>query len=57
MIVIEEMAGMDIFCSDKIGIFILNRLTVDKSIIEVLLKRADKELVLFVVVRVFRTEN
>ena len=32
---IEEMAGMDILCSDKTGTLTLNKLTVDKSIIEV----------------------
>ena len=32
---IEEMAGMDILCSDKTGTLTLNKLTVDKSIVEV----------------------
>lgn len=32
---IEEMAGMDILCSDKTGTLTLNKLTVDKTIIEV----------------------
>ncbi len=37
---IEEMAGMDILCSDKTGTLTLNKLTVDKSIIEVLISPA-----------------
>lgn len=57
MTAIEEMAGMDILCSDKTGTLTLNRLTVDKSIIEVLSKRADKELVLLAAARASRTEN
>lgn len=35
MTAIEEMAGMDILCSDKTGTLTLNRLTVDKNLIEV----------------------
>jgi H+-transporting ATPase len=35
MTAIEEMAGMDVLCSDKTGTLTLNKLTVDKSIIEV----------------------
>jgi P-type E1-E2 ATPase len=37
MTAIEEMAGMDVLCSDKTGTLTLNKLTVDKSMIEVLL--------------------
>jgi magnesium-transporting ATPase (P-type) len=33
---IEEMAGMDVLCSDKTGTLTLNRLTVDRNLIEVL---------------------
>lgn len=36
MTAIEEMAGMDVLCSDKTGTLTLNRLTVDRSLIEVL---------------------
>jgi H+-transporting ATPase len=32
---IEEMAGMDVLCSDKAGTLTLNKLTVDKNLIEV----------------------
>lgn len=35
MTAIEEMAGMDVLCSDKTGTLTLNRLTVDRNIIEV----------------------
>lgn len=35
---IEEMAGMDGLCSDKTGELILNKLTVDKNLIEVQLR-------------------
>ena len=35
MTAIEEMAGMDVLCSDKTGTLTLNQLTVDKSMIEV----------------------
>jgi H+-transporting ATPase len=35
MTAIEEMAGMDVLCCDKTGTLTLNRLTVDKNLIEV----------------------
>lgn len=54
---IEEMAGMDILCSDKTGTLTLNKLTVDKSIIEVYSKSADQDLVLLLAARASRTEN
>ncbi|KAL3688996.1 hypothetical protein R1sor_015305 [Riccia sorocarpa] len=57
MTAIEEMAGMDILCSDKTGTLTLNRLTVDKSIIEVLSKKADKDLILLKAAYASRTEN
>lgn len=36
MTAIEEMAGMDVLCSDKTGTLTLNKLTVDKDMIEVI---------------------
>ena len=36
MTAIEEMAGMDVLCSDKTGTLTLNKLTVDKNLVEVL---------------------
>lgn len=38
MTAIEEMAGMDVLCSDKTGTLTLNKLTVDKNLVEVLLE-------------------
>lgn len=35
MTAIEEMAGMDVLCSDKTGTLTLNKLSVDKNMIEV----------------------
>lgn len=35
MTAIEEMAGMDVLCSEKTGTLTLNKLTVDKNLIEV----------------------
>lgn len=36
MTAIEEMAGMDVLCSDKTGTLTLNKLTVDKNLVEVI---------------------
>jgi P-type E1-E2 ATPase len=36
MTAIEEMAGMDVLCSDKTGTLTLNKLTVDTTLVEVL---------------------
>lgn len=44
MTAIEEMAGMDVLCSDKTGTLTLNKLTVDKALIEVIEKMTDKYL-------------
>eukprot|EP00271_Cylindrocystis_brebissonii_P000407 TRINITY_DN104_c0_g1_i1.p1 TRINITY_DN104_c0_g1~~TRINITY_DN104_c0_g1_i1.p1 ORF type:complete len:955 (+),score=166.82 TRINITY_DN104_c0_g1_i1:328-3192(+) len=54
---IEEMAGMDILCSDKTGTLTLNKLTVDKAIIEVYAANADQDLVLLLAARASRVEN
>lgn len=35
MTAIEEMAGMDVLCSDKTGTLTLNKLSVDKNLLEV----------------------
>ena len=37
MAAIEDMAGMDVLCSNKTGTLTLNKLTIDKNMIEVLL--------------------
>ncbi|KAK1269953.1 Plasma membrane ATPase 4 [Acorus gramineus] len=57
MTAIEEMAGMDVLCSDKTGTLTLNRLTVDKAIIEVFEKDMDKDLAVLYAARASRVEN
>ncbi|CAA2995538.1 plasma membrane ATPase 4 [Olea europaea subsp. europaea] len=57
MTAIEEMAGMDVLCSDKTGTLTLNKLTVDKSLIEVFAKGVDPDHVLLTAARASRTEN
>ncbi|OMO52890.1 Cation-transporting P-type ATPase [Corchorus capsularis] len=57
MTAIEEMAGMDVLCSDKTGTLTLNKLTVDKSIIEVFTNDVDKDMVMLLAARASRVEN
>ncbi|XP_050379821.1 ATPase 8, plasma membrane-type-like isoform X1 [Argentina anserina] len=57
MTAIEEMAGMDVLCSDKTGTLTLNKLTVDKSLIEVFPKNMDKDTVVLLSARASRVEN
>ncbi|PNT32423.1 hypothetical protein POPTR_006G188600v4 [Populus trichocarpa] len=57
MTAIEEMAGMDVLCSDKTGTLTLNKLTVDKSLIEVFIKDMDKDTLLLLAARASRIEN
>ncbi|KAK6127081.1 hypothetical protein DH2020_039165 [Rehmannia glutinosa] len=57
MTAIEEMAGMDVLCSDKTGTLTLNKLTVDKSLIEVFARGVDADHVLLLAARASRTEN
>ncbi|KAF7141287.1 hypothetical protein RHSIM_Rhsim06G0128400 [Rhododendron simsii] len=57
MTAIEEMAGMDVLCSDKTGTLTLNRLTVDRNFIEVFHKDMDKDMVVLLAVRAARLEN
>ncbi|ERN07358.1 hypothetical protein AMTRI_Chr12g274780 [Amborella trichopoda] len=57
MTAIEEMAGMDVLCSDKTGTLTLNKLSVDKTLIEVFIKGVDKEHVILLAARASRTEN
>ncbi|CAI9285671.1 unnamed protein product [Lactuca saligna] len=57
MTAIEEMAGMDILCSDKTGTLTLNKLSVDKNLIEVFAKDCDKDTVVLYGARASRTEN
>ncbi|XP_045788161.1 plasma membrane ATPase 1 [Trifolium pratense] len=57
MTAIEEMAGMDVLCSDKTGTLTLNKLTVDREMIEVFAKGVDKDLVVLMAARASRMEN
>ncbi|CAA3030601.1 plasma membrane ATPase 4-like [Olea europaea subsp. europaea] len=57
MTAIEEMAGMDVLCSDKTGTLTLNKLTVDKNLIEVFAKDCDRDTVLLLGARASRVEN
>ncbi|XVF35513.1 hypothetical protein REPUB_Repub18cG0152200 [Reevesia pubescens] len=57
MTAIEEMAGMDVLCSDKTGTLTLNKLTVDKSLIEVFVNGMDKDTLMLLAARASRVEN
>ncbi|KAL7136992.1 hypothetical protein ABFS83_10G065500 [Erythranthe nasuta] len=57
MTAIEEMAGMDVLCSDKTGTLTLNNLTVDRNLVEVFVKGLDKEQVILLAARASRTEH
>ncbi|KAJ9560189.1 hypothetical protein OSB04_005349 [Centaurea solstitialis] len=57
MTAIEEMAGMDVLCSDKTGTLTLNKLTVDKNLIEVFAKGVDADTVVLMSARASRIEN
>ncbi|KAG6557061.1 hypothetical protein Mapa_000987 [Marchantia paleacea] len=57
MTAIEELAGMDVLCSDKTGTLTLNKLTVDKHLIECFGKGIDKDFVVLSASRASRTEN
>ncbi|XP_022135267.1 ATPase 8, plasma membrane-type-like [Momordica charantia] len=57
MTAIEEMAGMDVLCSDKTGTLTLNKLTVDKSLVEVFVPGMDKDAVMLFAARASRVEN
>ncbi|KAA8525073.1 hypothetical protein F0562_007063 [Nyssa sinensis] len=57
MTAIEEMAGMDVLCSDKTGTLTLNKLTVDRGLVEVFTKGIEREHVILLAARASRTEN
>ncbi|KAE7997253.1 hypothetical protein FH972_001901 [Carpinus fangiana] len=57
MTAIEEMAGMDVLCSDKTGTLTLNKLTVDKTMIEVFVKDVDQDALILLGARASRVEN
>ncbi|RYQ91032.1 hypothetical protein Ahy_B09g096903 isoform A [Arachis hypogaea] len=57
MTAIEEMAGMNVLCSDKTGTLTLNKLSVDKNLIEVFTKGVNKDHVILLAARASRIEN
>ncbi|KAL1190898.1 ATPase 7, plasma membrane-type [Cardamine amara subsp. amara] len=57
MTAIEEMAGMDVLCSDKTGTLTLNKLSVDKNLIEVFKKGIDRDMAVLMAARAARLEN
>ncbi|KAG0470806.1 hypothetical protein HPP92_017506 [Vanilla planifolia] len=57
MTAIEEMAGMDVLCSDKTGTLTLNKLTVDRTLIEVVSKNVEKDAIVLYAARASRVEN
>ncbi|CAM6014632.1 unnamed protein product [Sphagnum balticum] len=57
MTAIEEMAGMDVLCSDKTGTLTLNKLSVDKNLVEVFAPGMDKDMVCLLAARASRLEN
>nr|XP_009399553.1 PREDICTED: plasma membrane ATPase isoform X1 [Musa acuminata subsp. malaccensis] len=57
MTAIEEMAGMDVLCSDKTGTLTLNKLSVDRNLIEVFVNGLDRDTVVLYAARASRVEN
>ncbi|KAK9114194.1 hypothetical protein Syun_020991 [Stephania yunnanensis] len=58
MIAIEEMAGIDVLCSDKTGTLTLNKLTLDKNMIKVLLfEGVDKDMVVLMAAKSFKVRE
>uniref|UniRef100_A0A452Z3T6 Plasma membrane ATPase n=1 Tax=Aegilops tauschii subsp. strangulata TaxID=200361 RepID=A0A452Z3T6_AEGTS len=57
MTAIEEMAGMDVLCSDKTGTLTLNKLSVDRNLIEVFAVGVAKDEVLLFAAMASRVEN
>ncbi|KAJ4897128.1 plasma membrane-type protein [Raphanus sativus] len=57
MTAIEEMAGMDVLCSDKTGTLTLNKLSVDKDLVEVFCRGVEKDQVLLFAAMASRIEN
>ncbi|KAE8677953.1 Plasma membrane ATPase 2 [Hibiscus syriacus] len=51
------MVGMDVLCSDKMGTLTLNKLSIDRNLIEVFVKDVDKEHVVLLVAIASRFEN
>ncbi|KAL6847557.1 hypothetical protein ACP4OV_022583 [Aristida adscensionis] len=57
MTAIEEMAGMDVLCSDKTGTLTLNKLSVDAGLVEIFAGGVTKDDVVLFAARASRVEN
>ena len=57
MTTIEEMAGIDVLCSDKARTLTLNKLTIDKNLVKVFIKGMEKEYVILLAAGASRIEN
>uniref|UniRef100_A0A453H3Q5 Cation-transporting P-type ATPase C-terminal domain-containing protein n=1 Tax=Aegilops tauschii subsp. strangulata TaxID=200361 RepID=A0A453H3Q5_AEGTS len=57
MTAIEEMAGMDVLCSDKTGTLTLNKLSVDIFLVQVFEKGVTQDQVILMAARASRIEN
>jgi len=57
MTAIEEMAGMDLQSSDKTGTLTLNKLSVDRSLVEIFATGVEKDDVVLFAARASRVEN
>ena len=54
MTAIEEMAVMDVLCSDKTGTLTLNKLSVDRSLVEIFAAGVEKDDVVLFAARASR---
>uniref|UniRef100_F6HJW9 Uncharacterized protein n=1 Tax=Vitis vinifera TaxID=29760 RepID=F6HJW9_VITVI len=57
MTTIEEMAGIDVLCSDKARTLTLNKSTIDKNLDKVFIKGMEKEYVILLAAGASRIEN
>jgi H+-transporting ATPase len=57
MTAIEEMAGMTVLCSDKTGTLTINKLSVDRGLIEIFVKGVKANEVILLAARASRVEN
>ncbi|KAH7445241.1 hypothetical protein KP509_02G114100 [Ceratopteris richardii] len=57
MTAIEELTGMDVLCSDKTGKLTLDKLRVDKNLVECFLQGVDRYMVVLLAARASRIEN
>ncbi|KAH9734180.1 ATPase 11 plasma membrane-type-related [Citrus sinensis] len=57
MSAIVDMAGMDVLCCDKTGTLTLNKLTVDKNLIEIFARGVDVDNVVLMAARASQVEN